>query len=157
MFQNPWVVTYAFLQGVIGDLIGYDPSSGEAGVLKAVYTALFVVGSPAPGNGSTLATQTEATYDGYVRQPIVWFPTDFNPLGQQEIIAANQQFRPTDATVPNTITQIGIVSALTGGSLLLLAALANPVNLNNPTTMLTVANVFQLSYAGAFGGALAYT
>jgi len=157
MFKNAWVATYAMLAGVFNDILGYDPSSGMRGILNGVYMALFQVGSPAPSPSSTVSSQTEATYDGYARQAVTWFPTDISPLGPQEVVSANLQFRPTDSSVANTITQVGIVSALSAGTLLLLAQLATPVALNATTTMLTAAAVFQMSFGANYGGGLVWS
>lgn len=156
MFTNAWVATYTFLAAAMNDLIGYDPSSGMSGILRNVYLGLCQVPTAPFAPNSTIASLTEATYDGYARQEISWFPTDVSNLGMQEIIAANLQFRPTDSTVANTINGIFIATALTGGNLLMGTILARNVALTGPTTSLTVAPVFQLPTAGPFGGALVW-
>jgi len=156
MFAQLWVPTYALLSGMMADLIGYDPSSGMSGVLRNCYCALFQSGSPAPSKGSTLVTQTEADYDGYARQEVVWFPTYLDVLGPQAVTAANLQFRMTNTTTPNLITQIGLVSLVTGGVLLACSELQTPVQFSALTDQLTTAPVFQLTFNSIYGGPLVW-
>lgn len=156
MLPQLWVPTYFFLLSALNDLIEQNPSSAEPNILKGIYVAAFQSGSPAPNVASTLTTQTECTYDGYARQAVVWFPPYIDPALPVALTAANVMFRPTDAVVPNLVTQIGLVTALTGGVLLLLAQLQTPISLANPLTAFTTAPVVQLPTTSVYGGPLVW-
>lgn len=156
MFAQLWVPTYSFLLSALNDLIGYDPSSGMSGVLRNIYVGLCIGPTPPFANSSVIGGVTEATYTGYARQEVVWFPPYIDVLGPYAITGANLQFRPTDSMTPNTITGLFLASALTAGTLLLGCQLATPVVLNDPTEAFTTAPVVQLFNGNQWGGPLVF-
>lgn len=149
-----WVPSFAFLAALMNDAIANDPSSGFLGILKSCWLGLGIAPTPVPSPTMLMSDITEATYTGYARQPIVWFPTFLDVLGPQTIQAANMQFRPTDAVVPNTITTAFIASALTGGTLLLTSALNPQVNLSSALFAMQASPLFQLAFNANYGKCL---
>jgi hypothetical protein len=148
-----WTVTTVLLQAILDAIYGHALPSGLVGPLDAVYVGLYIAPTAPINQNSLLSNITEATYDGYARQEIVWFPTFIDQAGPQTLEGASLFFSPTDATVPNTITGIFIASALTGGVLLAAQALATPgVPLIGPSNALTVVPQFQLPFQQIYGG-----
>jgi hypothetical protein len=152
--MNPWIPTYAFLAAVMNDIIGYDPSSGMAGVLRAPYIGLGIAPTPPPSATLLMGGITEATYTGYARQALTWFPTFLDVLGPQTVQSANVQFRASDGVTPNSITTIFIASALTAGTLLLTAAVNPNVPLVDALHALQASVLFQLPFTGIYGRCL---
>ncbi len=151
-----WIATYFFFESVLNDLIEQNPSSGVAPSLKGVYQGLYTAPTGTPTPASTMASITEANYDGYARQAVVWFEPFLDVLGPFNLQGANMQFRPTDAVVPNTITGAFLATAITGGNLLLAAAFVQPVALSGPLTALTISPVFQLAFTSNYGRPLVF-
>ena len=146
-----WVATFAFLAAVMNNLVAHNLSAFYNGVLQAVYAGLYISPTPAPTPGLILSGITEANYQGYARQPVVWFPTFIDSAGPQDLAAQNMQFTPTGSATGNTITGAFIATALTGGVLYLAATLPVPVALPSPGYALDLSPVFQLSYQNNYG------
>lgn len=146
-----WVATFAFLSAVMDALAVASVSAFYEAVLGKCYLGLYQAPTPAPTPSLLLSGITEANYDGYARQPLVWFPTFLDVAGPQNMTAQNLHFSPSDAVVPNTITGAFIATTLTGGLLYLAAALPNPVALPGPAYALNSATVFQLAYTNNYG------
>ena len=78
--------------------------------------------TPNPTPALLQAGITEAAYDGYARQAVVWYPTGIDALGPQDLTAHNMHFAPTDAVAPETVTGVFLsTSATTGMGTLLLS------------------------------------
>lgn len=148
-----WTVTAYFLNQILADLINAYSASHINGILEAVWLGLYITPTTPISPQSTLANITEANYDGYARQEVVWYPpyTDF--AGPQTLTGVSMNFSPTDATVPNLITGLFLATAGTGGNLLMAQALASP---GMPLQMLGESLIllpqFQMSYGPNYGG-----
>jgi hypothetical protein len=147
-----WVATYFFLLSIMDALTQASVSAFYESVLGKTYCGLFIAPTPAPTPGLLMSGITEANYDGYARQPLVWFAPFLDSAGPADAAAQNLHFSPSDANVPNTITGAFVASALTGGQLLLAAAFATPVALTSPLLALNLAPVFQLPFTVNYGG-----
>lgn len=147
-----WTATFFFLASVMDALGAATISAFYESVLGKTWLGLFIAPTPAPTPAMLLANITEANYDGYARQPLVWFPTFLDAAGPQDLAAQNLHFAPNDALVPNTITGAFIVTAASGGQLYLAAMFAVPVALPGPQYALNVAPVFQMAYTANYGG-----
>ncbi len=147
-----WVATYFFLLSVLDALTQASVSAFYESVLGKTYCGLYIAPTPAPTPGLLMSGVTEANYDGYARQPLVWFAPFLDAAGPADAAAQNLHFSPSDAVVPNTITGAFIASTLSGGQLLLAAAFATPVALPGPLYAVNLAPVFQLAFTGAYGG-----
>jgi hypothetical protein len=151
-----WVPTFALLAAMMNDVTESDASSGASGVLRSVYLGLGIAPTPAPASTLLMADITEATYTGYARQPVVWFPPYIDVLGPETLEGISMLFRPTDAVTPNTITTLFIASAITAGTLLLTAACSPNVNLSDSTFALSAAPLFQLPFSQIYGRCLVH-
>lgn len=146
-----WVVTYAFLSAVLDALTQASVSAFYEAVLGKTYIGLFIAPTPAPSPQLLLSGITEANYDGYARQPLVWFPPFLDVSGPYVASAQNLHFSPSDALVQNTITGAFIATALSGGLLYMAAAFATPVPLPSPAYAVNLAPVFQLPFTQIYG------
>lgn len=151
-----WVATYAFLASVMDALSLVTGSQFYEALMSKLWFGLYQAPTPAPTPGLLMSGITEANYDGYARQALVWFPTFLDAAGPQDLAAQNMHFAPTDALVPNTITGCFIATASSGGLLYLAAALAVPVALPSPAYGLNSAPVFQLAFTNNYGNPLVF-
>jgi len=154
MFPQLWVPSFYFLDQLFADLVELDVSSPFTGILEAVFMGLWVAPTPAPTPGLLMAGITEATYTGYARQAVVWFPRGIDALGRETMRAHNLNFTPSDSVTPNTITGVFLTDNATVGMghLLLSAQLATPVALNGASQSLNAKAVFQLPFTPIYGG-----
>lgn len=147
-----WQVTFAFLFQAITDLVERVASGGYTGVLDTAWCGLYQSPTHPIGPTSTFLNITEANYDGYVRQPVVWFPVIQSSGGPEVVYAQDLFFMPTDALVANLITGAFLCSSQYGGSLWMAAALAAPgVQLSGPQNGIKVQPVFQLPTQLVYG------
>jgi hypothetical protein len=146
-----WQVVTLFMQRVAQALIEHSTSGPFNGPLEAVWMGLYQPPTPNIGIHSTLANITEATYDGYARQPVVWYPPILSSSGPETLYGQDLNFSPTGSVTPNGITGIFLADALTAGNLLMAAVLPAPVPLNGPTTALVVEPVFQMGLGQIYG------
>lgn len=147
-----WIATYAFLSAVMDALTAAAISAFYESVLGKCWVGLYQAPTPAPTPQLLLSGITECNYDGYARQPLVWFRTFLDASGPQIVVAQNMLFAPIDAIVPNTVTGVFVVTASAGGLLYLAAALATPVNLSGPPYSLVSQPTFQLAFTNNYGG-----
>lgn len=147
-----WTVTAAFLAQVLADIIG-SGMSPSGGVLGAAWLGLYIAPTTPITPRSTLANITEATYDGYARQEVVWYAPYTDLSGPQTLTGHTLEYAPSDATVPNVITGLFLASAVTGGTLWMAAAQASPgYPLQMPGQAMIVVPQFQLGYGQVYGG-----
>lgn len=147
-----WIPTYFFLFTVLDALALKSGSQLYEAVLGNTWLGLYQAPTPVPTPALLMSGITEANYDGYARQPLVWFPPFLDVAGPATLAAQNLHYSPSDAVVPNTITGAFIATAATGGQLYLAAALSVPVALPGPSYALNAAAVFQLSFTALYGG-----
>jgi hypothetical protein len=146
-----WQVTTFFLLRVAQQLIHAAAGAG-AGALNAVWMGLAQPPTGALNQYSTLAQITEANYDGYSRQQVVWFPPWISVAGPELLTAQDLWFSPSDALVSNQITWIFLADAFYAGNLLMAAPVPNPgVNLSSPAQALKVQAQFALPFTQIFG------
>lgn len=146
-----WQVTTLFLLRVAQGLI--QAGGGPRGALNGVWAGLFQQGTPPPTPQMTMAQIVEASYDGYSRQAVVWFPPWISNAGPEQLAAQDVFFVPSDALVANLITGVFIADAFYGGNLLMAALLPVPgVNLGSPSQALKDETIFQLPFNQIYGG-----
>lgn len=147
-----WQVTYVALLSWLKWLEIAPASSPYDGPLAFVWLGLYQSPTPAIQPSSTMANITEATYDGYVRQEVVWLPEIVNTAGQVIKKGQNMAFTPTDALVTNSITGAFLATALTGGSLIAAAAAPAPIPITGPPSGLFIVPVLLLPSTQVYGG-----
>ncbi len=152
-----WVATYFFLASVMDALTAAAISAFYESVLGKTWFGLYQSPTPVPTPAMLMANITECNYDGYARQPLVWFPTFIDAAGPQNASAQNMHFQPNDALVPNTATGAFIASASAGGQLLLAAQFGTPIPLTSPSFALNAAPVFQLAFTNNYGTPLVFS
>lgn len=146
-----WVLTYYMFSQMMADLTESGASPIGTGILEACFLGLAQVGSPPPTVSLTMGQVVEANYDGYARQEVVWFPTFVSGSGPQTIIGHTLFFAPTDDTVPNTITQVFLATALTGGQLLAASVVTPSVIITTLDAAMVVKPLFSLPLGGPYG------
>jgi hypothetical protein len=151
-----WVPTYPFLALVMNALarIGL-PSGPTVGPLEIVYLGLYQNGTPAPNPTRLMTDLVEATYNGYARQEVVWYPTYQNQSGLQELDGVSQFYQPIDNLNPQNITGFFLASALHGGILLAMQPLPGlGIPLRGPLDALPVMPSFALDPAANYGASI---
>ena len=146
-----FTATYYFLLAIMDALALKSGSQLYEALLSNTWFGLYQAPTPSPSPGLTMSQITEANYDGYARQALVWFAPFLDAAGPADLAAQNLHFAPNDALVPNTITGGFIANAVSGGILFLAAALAQPVALPSPAYALNAAPVFQLPFTITYG------
>ena len=153
MQQLVWQLTTAMVIKMMQWLTACPASAPYFGPLCDVWIGLYQPPTAPITANSVLAAITEADYDGYARQEVVWFPTFTQTSGPQIIIGVDQFYAPTDSLSANTITGVFLSTAVSGGVLLGAATLASPgVTLSTPETALVVEPEFSLPYTQTYGG-----
>ena len=153
MQQLVWTLTTAMVIKMMQWLTACPASAPYFGPLCDVWVGLYQPPTVPITPQSVMAAITEATYDGYARQEVVWFPTFQQQSGPQLIVGVDQFYTPTDSLIANTITGVFLTTAVTGGVLLGAAALGSPgVVLSTPDSALVVEPEFSLPYTTTYGG-----
>jgi hypothetical protein len=146
-----WQFTYVLLLRLLQAAIR-GSGAGAAGPLSAAWLGLYQPPTVPITPQSTMANITEANYDGYSRQLVVWFPPYISAAGPEQMSAQDLFFMPIDPLVANQITGVFLADAFYGGSLLAAAVLPAPgVQLTGPTRALKVQPNVQLSTAQLYG------
>jgi hypothetical protein len=147
-----WQVTTLFLARLFAALTRAG-GAVPAGPLAGVWMGLYQPPTGPPTQQTLMGSITEANYDGYSRQQVVWFPTWLSAGGPQVLQAQDLWFSPIDALKPNLITGIFLADAFYGGNLLMAAPLATPgVTLYGPGAALKVQAVYQQGFGALYGG-----
>jgi len=116
-------------------------------LIAAMYTGAGVVtvhlyqNNVIPGPGDTLATYTEATFDGYAAVNVTTLGLPFtNVNGQAEQDWNGSNFAMTGSTTPNTIYGYYVTLTPGGGSPALLWAerFSAPISMSGPTNTINV-------------------
>lgn len=153
-----YVPTTAFIIKVLAALIDHAIAGPYSGPLDGLYLGLSKNPTPTLNPSQGLASITEANYDGYARQAVVWHGPHSLGTYDQAIISGSLNFVPTGSVVGNQIVGMFLADALTAGNLLLSELLPNgPVFLNTPDNLLALAVNFQLLTATNFGDVVQLT
>lgn len=150
-----WTVTTLFLLRVMQWLTARGTAPPGAGPLQAVWMGLYQQPTLPINPFSTLANITEANYDGYSRQLVVWFPPWIAAAGPEQLAGQDLFFSPADPNVVNQITGVFLADAFYGGNLLAAAVLPAPgVQLSGPSRAMKVQPQFQLPFTQIYGSPL---
>lgn len=145
-------VTEFFLNLVMAALTDHTASGSFNGPLESVYMGLYIAPTGGLSKSSTIANITEATYAGYARQAVTWYPPVVDAAGPETLNGQSLNFTPTGSTTPNTITGLFLADALTAGDLLAYMALPGiGVALSGPTQSLVAIPQFQLPFTPIYG------
>ncbi len=147
-----WQLTYAALLAWLKWLEVAPASAPYDGPLAFVWVGLYTSPTPPLQPTSTMANITEANYDGYSRQEIVWLPEIVEVDGSVTKKGQNMLFAPTDALISNTIQGAFLASAASGGVLIGAAAAPTPIPLIGPAPGLFIVPVLKLTSAPNYGG-----
>jgi len=151
--MNLWQVTQIFLIRWLQWLSEAGGVSPGIGPLDKVWVALGLAGSPNVGPFTQLSDLTEASYHGYARQQVAWYPVYQSTDGNVTLEGGSLFFAPTDSVLSQTVSLIFLVDALTGGTLLAGAAIPLPgVVMSNPLSVVKVLPNFKLGFAPVYGG-----
>lgn len=107
--MEPFTWLRAAILLFLADLIAADAT------LDGAEIALFQ-NDVIPSETSVIGDFTIATYTGYAAEAVTWYAPSVSDAGDPEVIGAVGEFRPTAATVGNTI--YGALLLDTGGALL---------------------------------------
>lgn len=117
--------------------------SASMGLLKAPFV---------PSPTLTLASLTEANYDGYARQAIGNPSIPFSGTdGNEYVEGLTVQFTASDTITPNTIYGIFLTFGNSTVNLWATDALTNPFNMNGPSSRLTITPRIGLNPGGNYG------
>ena len=148
-----WVVTKYMLALMLSELAEIAGSGSSLGPLAGCYVGLVTAPTPAPTNITKMSDVTEATYTGYARQLVVWYPPFIQAIGPYALEGHSLNFQPVDGETPNVITGVILCDSLTGGNYLCGMTLgAVPVPLPDQTRSLIVDAVFSLPFTQTYGG-----
>lgn len=146
-----WQVTYVLLLRLLQAAIR-GGGAGTAGPLNTVWLGLYIPPTTPITVQSVMGNITEANYDGYSRQQVVWFPPFQSGPGPELLAGQDLFFMPTDALVANQITGVFLADAFYGGNLLAAAVAPAPgVQLTGPTRGLKVQPQFALGTGLIYG------
>lgn len=149
-----WTVTKALLLSLLNCLTGPAGSGSSLGPFQNVWAGLFLGATPPLTPDTNMSQIVEATYHGYARQLIVWYPPFIEATGPYAIEGHSMIFMPTDAAVPNVIAGVFVASAPVGGTYLM-GQLLLPASmpLNDPTQAIVYDPIFSLPFSHIYGGA----
>lgn len=133
----PMQLVAAALASVLSDALRLASQTTYAGTLVGAWLGLYTAG-PAWGINNVLSQYTEANYNGYARQQIVWGDEGVDVTFRPEVFGSALQFQPTGNLVANTIIGTFIASASSGGQLLAVGQLTTSKVLNVTTDTLTI-------------------
>lgn len=143
-----------FVKALLLGLIESVTAGNYSGPLVGTHMFLFT-GNPTLGPDMTLATFTEANFDGYARVALTWDTYLSLPDGSAELLSILASFRSTDGTVENVITGYGVLDATTPTPNVLLAEkLPTPVGITGADMGVSI--VAQVAYDGTDVGGAAF-
>jgi len=147
-----WTVTYLLMLRLALNAIRAG-GSAVPGALNGIWLGLYQSPTVPITPVTTLAGITEANYDGYSRQQVVWFPPFLSSSGPVLLAAQDAYFTPSDGLSSNLITGVFMADSFYGGGLLAAAALASPGRvLSQVTDALKVQPQFALPAISVYGG-----
>lgn len=139
----PMQLVQAGLAHVLSDVLQPASQTVVAGTLYTVYCGLYTAG-PAWAIGNVLSQYTEANYNGYARQRIVWGDEGIDLTLRPSVFGGALQFQPNGSAVSNTIIGAFVADALTAGNLLAVGQLTTSKVLNVPTDVLLIVPRFAI-------------
>lgn len=148
-----WTVTIAFLSLVLDQLAANGISVSSAAALQGLYFGLGISPTAAPTPTTQMSDITEATYTGYARQLVSWYPPFIEASGPFLLEGHSLKFTPLDAVTPNVITFAFLADALTGGKYLMGTLLpGGGINLGNELQSAIADPAFSLPFTQVYGG-----
>lgn len=147
-----WVPTDYFFEQALLELSENSPSSPFIGVLAGAYIGLGVAPTPGLSRGTVLSQITEANFPGYARQPLTWRLPYFGTNGLWNLEAGCVHWQPTGSLAGNLCTLSFIVTAISGGQLLMASIFTPPgEDLSNVQDALTVVARFGMDPLANWG------
>lgn len=148
-----WVVTKYLLNLMLLELAEQTGSGASLGPLFGCYVGLETAPTPPPSADTKMSDVTEATYTGYARQLVVWYPPFIQAVGPYALEGHSMNFQPSDGVTPNVITGVFLADALTAGRYLCGMSLGSvAVPLPDASTSMIVDAVFSLPFLQSYGG-----
>jgi hypothetical protein len=121
-----WTPSDYFMEQELLEISECGASAPFSGVLCASYVGLAIAPVPGISRSTVLADFTEASFPGYTRQLLTWRLPYFSEGGLWVLEAACVHWQPTANDAGQLITAAFVVSAASGGQLLLSTALPSP-------------------------------
>jgi hypothetical protein len=147
-----WVVTQYLLNLILSTLTKHAVAGPFSGALDGAYVGLFITPTQPMLPTQGISSITEATYDGYARLPLTWYPPYLDPAQVPTIESAGAHFVPTGSVVANQITGVFVSDAVVAGNLLMSCFLPMPGRqMAGVLNAMTVAALFQFGVAN-YGG-----
>lgn len=148
-----WTVTIAFLSLVLDQLAANGISVSSAAALQGLYFGLGIAPTPTPTPTTQMSDIVEATYTGYARQAVTWYPPFIEASGPFLLEGHSLKFTPLDAVTPNVITFAFLADALTGGKYLMGTLLpSSGIPLPGPLSSAIADPAFSLPFDQVYGG-----
>ncbi len=146
------IATNVLLQKLLQDAIDHALAGPYSGGLDGVFVGLSIAPTTGQSPDSTMADITEANYDGYARQAVVWHPPYVEQGGANAVQSASLYWTPTDSTKPNTIVGMFLADANVAGNLLASEFFTAPQALAGPQSAFSLSLIFALAANTGFGG-----
>ncbi len=148
------VAQQALLTKILAQLIEHAVAGPYSGALDGVFIGLSKPPTGTLTSNSPFTAITEANYDGYARQPIVWRAPYVEIGGAISLQSAQTYWTPTDTLIQNTINGMFVADALTAGNLLASEIFAVPQPLAGPQNAFSLALIFALGANNNYGGSV---
>lgn len=148
-----WVMTAYLLNLLLLAFKGTAGSSGSIGPFQTCWVGLLVNPTPQLSSATKLSDVTEASYPGYARQLVVWYPPFISAEGPYLLEGHSQIYTPTAFGSPQNITGVMICDAPVGGNYLC-GTLTTPTvyPLTDPTQSMIVDPEISLPFTSIYGG-----
>jgi hypothetical protein len=148
-----WVMTDYVLKLMLLALEQAAGSASFSGPFSSVWVGLLINPTPNLTDKTKLADVTEATFTGYVRQLVVWYPPFISAEGPYLLEGHSQIYTPLDGVTPNNITGVMLCDKQTGGNYLCgMLAFPTVYPLSDPTQSMVVDPEVSLPLTSIYGG-----
>ncbi len=150
-----WIFTQYLVGLILAAMQQGTGSSSFFGPLYGCYVGLLIDPTPNLTPTTALADVTEASYGGYARQLVTWYPPYISTTGPYTLDGNSQLYQPSDSVTPQNITGFMLTTALMGGKYLA-GFLSNPVTypMTSPLSAIlfdpSVSLPFTLIYGGPY-------